>query len=44
MDLIHEAQCKMLVFFVPGLAMEFQEVAHRKGIRPQVAPWSLTCR
>lgn len=44
MDLIHEEHRKITECFLPGLAVEFQENADRKGIRPQIAPQTLTCR
>jgi hypothetical protein len=42
MHLIYQQQREILVSFITRLAIEIEEVAHGKGIGPQVTPWNLT--
>jgi hypothetical protein len=41
MNLIHEAQRKLLVFCITRLTIELKEVTDGKSIGPQIAPWNV---
>lgn len=44
MNLIDQQQRESLVFIITRSALELQEVAHGKGVGPQVATWDFPGR